>query len=104
MIYHTTDGWNTFDIQLTVPGASLTCIDVNIILFYQFYFNILIFLFQMHAENGSFRGWTGGALLQGTSLKGDFDGIFYQTTDGINWTFDSAIKNYFPMDVSAPGK
>ena len=45
MIYHTTDGWNTFDIQLTVPGASLTCIDVNIILFYQFYFNILIFLF-----------------------------------------------------------
>jgi len=44
-------------------------------------------------------GWVGGALLQG-DFKGDFQGIFYKTTDGMTWTLDSQIKNFYPMDIS----
>lgn len=47
-------------------------------------------------------GWAGGALLQG-DFSGDFQGIFYMTTDGVNWTLDSQIKNFYPMDVSVIG-
>eukprot|EP00339_Tiarina_fusa_P023281 CAMPEP_0117029610 /NCGR_PEP_ID=MMETSP0472-20121206/21426_1 /TAXON_ID=693140 ORGANISM="Tiarina fusus, Strain LIS" /NCGR_SAMPLE_ID=MMETSP0472 /ASSEMBLY_ACC=CAM_ASM_000603 /LENGTH=368 /DNA_ID=CAMNT_0004737423 /DNA_START=90 /DNA_END=1196 /DNA_ORIENTATION=+ len=77
VIYHTSNGWATYDTQLTVPGGSLICIDMLT----------------------PTLGWAGGALLQG-DFQGDFQGIFYKTTDGVNWTLDSELKNFYPMDVS----
>ena len=48
-------------------------------------------------------GWACGALVSG-DVSGSFDGQFYYTTDGGNtWTLDSQLKNFFPLDISAPG-
>ena len=30
-VYHTSNGWQTYDVQLTVPGGSLVAIDVRLL-------------------------------------------------------------------------
>jgi len=77
VIYHTSNGWSTYDIQMNTPGVDMECI----------------------AMLTSTYGWAAGALVSG-DVSGSFDGYFYYTTDGINWTFDSQLKNFFPMDLS----
>jgi hypothetical protein len=44
-------------------------------------------------------GWAAGALLQG-DVTGDFDGQFWVTKDGVTWTLDSQIKNFYALDVT----
>merc|ERR1712137_234095 len=76
-LIYTGDAWATYSIQLTVPGGSLICIDML----------------------SSTVGWAGGALLDG-DIQGKFEGQFYKTTDGVNWTLDSQIDDFYPMDLS----
>jgi len=79
-VYHTTDGWSTYDVQFTFQNGALSAI-------------------QMVTAT---EGWIAGALLAG-DVSGSFDGQFYYTTDGGNtWTMDSSLKNFFPMDISVP--
>ena len=53
----------------------------------------------------STQGWMAGALVSGPDVTGSFDGQFWYTTDGGNtWTLDAEIENFFPMDISVPGK
>merc|ERR1711974_73690 len=80
-VYHTSDGWATYDIQFNVTGGALTAIDMQT----------------------ATQGWIAGALVSGPDVTGDFDGQFWYTTNGgQTWTLDSQIKNFFPMDISAP--
>lgn len=44
-------------------------------------------------------GWVGGALVEG-DFKGSMQGVFYKTTDGVNWTLDSQIENFLVTDLS----
>lgn len=47
-------------------------------------------------------GWAGGALLSG-DIQGKFEGQFYKTMDGVHWTLDSSISDFYPMDLSVTG-
>jgi hypothetical protein len=76
-IFHTSNGWATYDVQLTVPGGPLVAIDMY----------------------SATVGWATGALVQG-DVTGDFDGQFWQTLDGKTWTLVTSIKNFYPFDVS----
>lgn len=80
-IYHTSDGWSSYEVQFTVPGGALTAIEM---------------VTTTH-------GWAAGALVSGSGVTGTFDAQFWYTTDGgQNWTLDSEIKNFFPQDISVP--
>lgn len=75
-IYATTDGWKTYNIQLSYEGGSLVAI----------------------AMLSSTFGWAGGAYV------GDGDaplqGSFYQTTDGMTWTLAGQLRDFYAMDIS----
>lgn len=71
-VYHTADGWNTYDVQFNVTGGALTAIEMV----------------------SATEGWMAGALVSGPDVTGDFDGQFWYTQDGgQTWTLDSEIKN-----------
>jgi len=76
-IYATTDAWATYTVQLTVPGGVLIAVDM------------------LNAQTG----WVGGALVEG-NFKGSYQGLFYKTTDGVNWTLDSQVENFMVTDLS----
>jgi len=76
-IFHTNDGWQTYDIQITNQGAAFVAIDMLTPTY----------------------GWAGGALLQG-NVTGAFDGQFWLTQDGQTWSLVDQIKNFFPFTIS----
>eukprot|EP01095_Lingulamoeba_sp_RSL-Kostka_P007959 TRINITY_DN25_c2_g1_i1.p1 TRINITY_DN25_c2_g1~~TRINITY_DN25_c2_g1_i1.p1 ORF type:complete len:404 (+),score=196.09 TRINITY_DN25_c2_g1_i1:35-1213(+) len=76
-IYHTSNGWKSYDIQLSVPGGSLVTIDMLSPTF----------------------GWAGGALLD-SSADASYEGQFWQTKDGKTWTLYQQIGNFYVFDLS----
>jgi len=75
-IYHTNNGWQTYDVQLSVPGGSLITVSMLTPTF----------------------GWAGGALLQSTDA--DYEGQFWLTTDGQTWTLDQTLANFYVFYLS----
>lgn len=76
-IYHTSDGWKSYDVQLSVPGGSLITVDMLSPTF----------------------GWAGGALIDGDE-DADYYGQFYQTTDGKTWNLVQQLPNFYVFDLS----
>jgi len=85
-VYHTADGWTTYDIQLRVPDGSIIA---------------------MNMLNSTY-GWCGGAVLPSSKLGDDgvepdaqVEGAFWSTSDGgVTWNMSNELKNFYVSDIS----